>query len=114
MTVTLQPRPRWALHLLAGLWSCGGGVIQSADAPPPPPPGLAVLQIDCDPRDVEVSIDDAYAGLLTGYRGALIAIKPGPHRLRLSHAGCLPAYFEVTIAQEGSALTTHLVCAEAP
>jgi hypothetical protein len=92
------------------LTACGGGVVQSVDAPPPPPPGLATLQIIAEPADVEVTIDDAFAGVLTGYREGLIAVRPGPHRVRLGRAGCLSGYFEVDVPPTGGRLRTHLVC----
>lgn len=95
------------------LSACGGGVVQSVDAPPPPPPGLATLQIVAEPADVEVTIDDAFAGVLTGYRDGLIAVRPGPHRVRLGRAGCLTGYFEVDVPPTGGRLRTHLVCTTA-
>lgn len=99
------------LALLGSLLSaCGGGVVQSVDAPPPPPPGLATLQIVAEPADVEVTIDDAFAGVLTGYRDGLIAVRPGSHRVRLGRAGCLTGYFEVEVPPTGGRLRTHLVC----
>lgn len=93
--------------LVAG---CGGDVVRDAAAPPAPPPGLATLQLVIEPGDVEVAVDDAFAGVLTGYRDGLIAIAPGPHRIRISRSGCLAAYHTVDVPKAGGRLRTHLVC----
>ncbi|MCK6571368.1 hypothetical protein L6V77_09745 [Myxococcota bacterium] len=88
---------------------CGGGVVTVA-GPPPPPPGLAALALEVAPKDVEVTLDDAFAGRLDGYRDGLLAVTPGPHRLMLSRRGCLPGYFDVDVPPAGGRLVTHLVC----
>jgi hypothetical protein len=101
------------------LWSalsataCGGGVVTTA-GPPPPPPGHVALALSVDPPDVEVTIDDAFAGMLTGYRDGLLAVTPGAHRLQLSRRGCFTAYHDLDVPPEGGRLVTHLVCVETP
>jgi len=102
---------RCSVGLAVGLAAtgCGGGVVTTA-GPPPPPPGLAVLALEVAPNDVEVTLDDAFAGRLDGYRGGLLAVTPGPHRLMLSRRGCLPGYYELVVPPEGGRLVTHLVC----
>jgi hypothetical protein len=103
-------RSRATIAACLALSACGGGVIQTLDAPPPPPPGLATLQIVAEPPDVEVTIDDAFAGQLSGYRDGLIAVRPGPHRVRLGRSGCHTGYYEVDVPPAGGRLRTHLVC----
>lgn len=107
-----RPRSPRAFLLLLHLAGCGGGVVSTVAAPPPPPPGFATLAFTVEPVDAELTIDDAYAGVLTGYRDGLVAVKPGPHRVRLSRAGCLDGYFDVDVPPEGGRLRTHLVCPE--
>lgn len=98
------------LLLAVAVAGCGGGVIQSADTPPPPPPGLAPLRLQCQPPDAEITLDDAYAGQLSGYRGGFVAVTPGPHRLRLSRSGCLPGYHDLVVPPEGLSIVTYLIC----
>lgn len=107
----MTPRRAIVAMLAAGFAAaCGGGVVERADAPPAPPPGLAALQLQVEPGDVEVTIDDAFAGVLTGYRDGLIAVRPGPHRIRLGRAGCMTGYYEIDVPPAGGRLQTHLVC----
>lgn len=103
-------RPLRALVAVAVLGAgCGGGIVERAGTPPPPP-GFATLALAVEPPDAELTIDDAYAGLLTGYRDGLVAVKPGPHRLKFSRSGCLDGYFDVDVPPDGGRLRTHLVC----
>jgi hypothetical protein len=82
--------------------------------PPPPPPGHVVLALSVEPADVDITIDDAFAGRLEGYRGGLLAVTPGSHRLMLSRRGCLPGYFDLDVPADGGRLVTHLVCPGEP
>ena len=98
------------LTALALLTACGGGGVDRVDTPPPPPAGLAVLRVVCDPPDAGVAIDDAFAGVLAGYRDGRLAVVPGHHRLLLTHPGCASEYREVDLSPDGGQLQTHLVC----
>ncbi len=95
-----------AFALLSG---CGGGVIQRVDALPPAPPGEGYLQLECEPKEVDIYIDGAYRGRVTGYPRGVLRLSAGEHRVTLRKAGYYPQYTVVHLGGEALRLRTRLL-----
>lgn len=98
------------IAVLAGLLAgCGGGVIQRVDALPPPPRGSGFVALKVDPPDVEILVDDRYLGQADRWRGGVVRLPEGPHRITLRKAGFYPWYGQVVAGEDAVTLTVRLV-----
>ena len=87
MAASLRP---WGLRaglgaLLLPLWACYG-----LQPTPQGPEDLSLLEISCEPPDAEIHVDDRYMGTLQQWRGGVVPLKPGAHRVEVSREGFLP------------------------
>jgi hypothetical protein len=48
---------------------------------------LALLEVDCQPADAEVWVDDHYLGKITEWRGGIVPLPPGEHRVMITADG---------------------------
>ncbi|MEE2645185.1 MAG: hypothetical protein VYD19_09660 [Myxococcota bacterium] len=86
-----------SLALLALTFSCGDGVIRRVDELPPPPPQRAFLQLDIEPRDALLLIDDRPFAVPLRLRRGVTTAPLGYHRIEIQRSGYLTWYGEITL-----------------
>ena len=57
----------------------------------------AWLVLDVEPRSAEVYIDSKYRGVVEGWRGQVVPIEPGYHRVELRAEGRITRRFDVRV-----------------
>lgn len=48
---------------------------------------LALLEIDCQPPDAEIWVDGRFLGAITEWRGGIVPLSPGEHRVKITADG---------------------------
>jgi len=86
---------RWAVTwgLLLVLGGGGGCATLSGE----PERGLGYLEVDCSPRDATIVIDGEQRGNLALWRGGVVPIDAGHHRVEIVHAGYFPYQFDLDV-----------------
>lgn len=69
--------------LAVALGASGCASVQSADGPTQ----VALLELDCTPPDAEVWVDEQYVGRVTEWRGGIVPLRPGKHRVMIAADG---------------------------
>ncbi len=98
--------------VVLGFWlaACGGdGVVQRRGELPPAPPDQGFVQITCDPADVDIYVDGAFAGRLDGYPEGVLRLPRGTRRLELRQRDRYPYYQVIEVGAEGVRVDTRLV-----
>ena len=94
-----------ALALALACSACLGGGPSST---PPRPSGPVPLQISSDPPGVELFLDGRYMGELERWRGGVLPVPPGQHRLELVRKGYFPLKRMIEVGPEGKSLKARL------
>lgn len=73
---------------------------------PPPAAFLGGVRIKGAPRDAQVYVDGAYAGIVDDFDGLFqrLTLEPGPHQIEVRMPGVSPVTFDVNV-QVGRTLT---------
>ncbi len=60
------------------------------------PGDVALLELDCQPSDAEIWIDGQYVGKITQWRGGIVPLTPGDHRVKIAAEGYYPYRRDLT------------------
>lgn len=85
-------KPAIAVGITTMMGCSAGYVIQQDDGP------RGYLQLDVEPADVQVEIDEKYSGVANGWVESTIPIAPGVRRVSLSADGYITQRFDLEIA----------------
>ncbi len=81
------------LALIVLLLACACASSPSTSSPDAP----SVLQVDVQPPDASIYIDDQYQGQIDGWRDGRIPIEPGARRVELRADDYLPQRFDIDV-----------------
>ena len=98
-----------SLLLSALLLGCGGGVIQRVDALPTPPKGTGFVQVQAQPTSLDIFVDGGYFGRVDRWKGGVLRLPVGPHRLSFQKTGYYPWYGQLVAGEEAVTLNVRLV-----
>ena len=59
--------------------------------------GRGYIRFEVDPPNAEVVIDDRYSGQADGWRGGVVPVKPGDHRVTIRAAGYISQRFDIDV-----------------
>lgn len=71
------------------------------------PDPRAYLEIDCRPATAELTVDGAPRGVIEGWRGGVVPLSPGRHRVEIQQDGFYPYRLDV-VGKQGTMMHLQL------